>query len=133
MAPYTSIRPRSLAKSHVMLMPAVYVQALHGEVSQGQREKILSAFRDGRFTALVATDVAARGLDIADVDLVCPVWTCMLLLAQTYKMPTLLAGVPEHACSWLAVRGFCCSPATSCVACCSGAYNAFLLALVSDT
>eukprot|EP00850_Spirogloea_muscicola_P007994 SM000041S15553 [mRNA] locus=s41:699019:704411:- [translate_table: standard] len=45
-------------------------EALHGDIAQHQREKTLQAFRDGRFTALVATDVASRGLDIPNVDLV---------------------------------------------------------------
>ncbi len=41
--------------------------AIHGNKSQGQRERALSAFKDGNVTVLVATDVAARGLDIPDV------------------------------------------------------------------
>jgi ATP-dependent RNA helicase DDX21 len=45
-------------------------EALHGDIAQKSRETVLSHFRDGRFAALVATDVAARGLDIPDVDLV---------------------------------------------------------------
>eukprot|EP00218_Dolichomastix_sp_CCMP3274_P016844 CAMPEP_0170134812 /NCGR_PEP_ID=MMETSP0033_2-20121228/2120_1 /TAXON_ID=195969 /ORGANISM="Dolichomastix tenuilepis, Strain CCMP3274" /LENGTH=700 /DNA_ID=CAMNT_0010370393 /DNA_START=122 /DNA_END=2220 /DNA_ORIENTATION=- len=45
-------------------------EALHGDVAQLQRDKILKRFREGRFSVLVATDVAARGLDISDVDLV---------------------------------------------------------------
>ncbi|KAJ8465120.1 hypothetical protein OPV22_027672 [Ensete ventricosum] len=45
-------------------------EALHGDISQNQREKTLAGFRDGRFNILIATDVAARGLDIPNVDLV---------------------------------------------------------------
>ncbi|KAJ1266338.1 hypothetical protein BS78_08G143300 [Paspalum vaginatum] len=45
-------------------------EALHGDISQAQRERTLAGFRDGRFNILVATDVAARGLDIPNVDLV---------------------------------------------------------------
>lgn len=45
-------------------------EALHGDISQNQRERTLSAFREGRFNTLVATDVAARGLDVPNVDLV---------------------------------------------------------------
>jgi ATP-dependent RNA helicase DeaD len=41
--------------------------AIHGEMSQPQRERVLRGFRDGRISLLVATDVAARGLDIPDV------------------------------------------------------------------
>ncbi|GFZ07609.1 putative mitochondrial RNA helicase 2 [Actinidia rufa] len=44
-------------------------EALHGDISQNQRERTLSGFRDGRFNILVATDVAARGLDVPNVDL----------------------------------------------------------------
>ncbi len=39
-------------------------EALHGDVSQGQRERILKKFKDKKITILVATDVAARGIDI---------------------------------------------------------------------
>lgn len=41
--------------------------AIHGNRSQAQRERALSAFRDGTVDALVATDVLARGIDISDV------------------------------------------------------------------
>ncbi len=43
------------------------VGAITGNHTQAQRERTLSAFRSGRLKALVATDVAARGLDIPDV------------------------------------------------------------------
>jgi ATP-dependent RNA helicase RhlE len=41
--------------------------SIHGNKSQGQRERALRAFREGELRVLVATDVAARGLDIPDV------------------------------------------------------------------
>ncbi len=41
--------------------------ALHGDLSQNQRDRVMEGFRKKRFRFLVATDVAARGLDIDDV------------------------------------------------------------------
>lgn len=41
--------------------------ALHGDISQDQREKILHTFRNKKITVLVATDVAARGIDVTDL------------------------------------------------------------------
>jgi len=41
--------------------------AIHGNKSQGQRERALAAFRSGQARAMVATDIAARGIDIDDV------------------------------------------------------------------
>jgi len=48
----------------------IEAEALHGDLAQSQRERALGAFRAGRVRVLVATDVAARGLDIPEVDLV---------------------------------------------------------------
>ncbi|XP_056235819.1 nucleolar RNA helicase 2 isoform X2 [Seriola aureovittata] len=45
-------------------------QSLHGDIPQKQRELTLKGFRNGSFEVLVATNVAARGLDIPEVDLV---------------------------------------------------------------
>jgi ATP-dependent RNA helicase RhlE len=42
----------------------IEVQAIHGDKSQGQRERALAAFKTGKAKALIATDVAARGIDI---------------------------------------------------------------------
>ena len=45
-------------------------QCIHGDIQQRVREKTLQAFREGKMKILIATDVAARGLDIDDVDAV---------------------------------------------------------------
>jgi len=41
--------------------------ALQGDMSQGQRDRAMKGFREGRFAVLVATDIAARGIDVARV------------------------------------------------------------------
>lgn len=43
------------------------VEAIHGDLNQTQRERVISAARAGRLDVLVATDVAARGLDISEI------------------------------------------------------------------
>lgn len=43
---------------------------LHGDITQQMRERVLKRFRDGAVELLVATDVAARGLDIEEIDIV---------------------------------------------------------------
>ena len=48
----------------------VAVTAIHGDLRQRQREKALKKFADGELQALVATDVAARGIHVDDVDVV---------------------------------------------------------------
>ncbi|CAE7548039.1 RH11, partial [Symbiodinium microadriaticum] len=45
----------------------VRVDAIHGDRSQGQREAALKGFREGSVDVLVATDVAARGLDVPEI------------------------------------------------------------------
>ena len=45
----------------------VEAAAIHGDKSQPQREKALAAFKAGQIRALVATDIAARGIDVSDV------------------------------------------------------------------
>lgn len=48
----------------------VKAEPIHGDLRQRQREKALSAFSEGKLQALVATDVAARGIHVDDVDVV---------------------------------------------------------------
>ena len=51
-------------------MRGISCQAIHGDIQQRVREKTLDKFKKGEIKVLVATDVAARGLDIDDVDAV---------------------------------------------------------------
>ena len=45
-------------------------EGLHGDMNQSQRERVMGKFREGRIDILIATDVAARGIDVPAVDLV---------------------------------------------------------------
>ncbi len=51
-------------------MRGVSCEAIHGDITQSLRERTLKKFRNGKLRVLAATDVAARGLDIDDVDAV---------------------------------------------------------------
>jgi ATP-dependent RNA helicase RhlE len=53
--------------AHLLKRSDHAVAVLHSNRTQSEREQALRGFRDGRFEVLVATDIAARGLDIADV------------------------------------------------------------------
>lgn len=46
------------------------VEGLHGDLSQNQRDTVMNLFRSGRASILIATDVAARGIDVSDVEAV---------------------------------------------------------------
>ena len=54
----------------LLRMRGITCEAIHGDIQQSVREKTLGKFRRGELRVLVATDVAARGLDIDDVDVV---------------------------------------------------------------
>ena len=48
----------------------VEAECIHGDIPQVKREKVMQRFRDGKLRVFVATDVAARGIDVDDVDAV---------------------------------------------------------------
>jgi ATP-dependent RNA helicase RhlE len=50
-----------------LLATGVAAEAIHGNKSQGQRERALAAFKTGKARVLVATEIAARGIDVDDV------------------------------------------------------------------
>lgn len=55
----------NLAKE--MCKDGIPTESIHGDKSQGARERVLAEFKQGKTRALVATDVAARGIDIIDL------------------------------------------------------------------
>jgi ATP-dependent RNA helicase RhlE len=50
-----------------LIRAGIGAEAIHGNKSQNQRERVLAAFRKGEVTTLVATDIAARGIDVDGV------------------------------------------------------------------
>lgn len=74
-------------------------QVLHGDINQAQREITLASFREGKIRVLVATDVASRGLDVPEVDLVIqtepPAVSFLSLLQLCYQCITFLAILPR--------------------------------------
>lgn len=50
-----------------LVKDGIKAEALHGDIAQNQRERILRRFKDRKCTVLVATDVAARGIDVNDL------------------------------------------------------------------
>lgn len=56
--------------SKQLQLDGIDAQAIHGDKSQGHRSKVLQDFKTGKLRVLVATDVAARGLDIEDLPIV---------------------------------------------------------------
>lgn len=73
---FTNTRAKAEALlSFLLKVPAVSAQRirmnrLHGEMSQADRNKVIQHLRRGNIKVVIATDVAARGLDIEDMDLV---------------------------------------------------------------
>jgi len=62
---------KSVADSAALLVRAGHAAAaLHGDLEQRDRDAVMARFRNGSVRVLIATDVAARGLDIAGLDLV---------------------------------------------------------------
>lgn len=56
--------------SNILRAQNIRSEYIHGEISQSDRKQVLNRFRDGKIEILVATDLAARGLDIDGLDLV---------------------------------------------------------------
>jgi ATP-dependent RNA helicase RhlE len=67
---FTKTKITASRLSRALQKEGVAADAIHGDKSQKERLEALDAFKAGKITALVATDVAARGLDISDLPMV---------------------------------------------------------------
>lgn len=76
---------------HTIQRARFSVAGLHGDMGQAERFKALDSFKRGDVNVLVATDVAARGLDIPDVGLVLNV-TFPLTTGQSFSVRYAFAG-----------------------------------------
>ena len=56
--------------THFLQMRGVDAACIHGDIPQKQRERVMARFRQGELPVFVSTDVAARGIDVDDVDIV---------------------------------------------------------------
>lgn len=56
--------------SRLLKKAGIRSEAIHGDKSQGQRQRALSDFKSGRVNVMVATDIAARGIDIRELNMV---------------------------------------------------------------
>ena len=61
---FTRTKHRANRLAHYLERHGVGCERVHGNRSQGQRTEALEGFKDGRFRVLVATDIAARGIDV---------------------------------------------------------------------
>jgi len=67
---FTRTKQGADALAKEMCKDGIKTQSIHGDKSQGARDKALAEFKAGKTRALVATDVAARGIDIIDLQYV---------------------------------------------------------------
>lgn len=67
---FTKTKLAASRLSRTLVREGVAAGAIHGDKNQQERIKALDAFKDGTVTALIATDVAARGLDISELPMV---------------------------------------------------------------
>lgn len=67
---FCNTRVQCVQLSNLLRYQKFKVNCIHGEIPQSERKQVMNQFRQGGLQVLVATDVAARGLDIENIDLV---------------------------------------------------------------
>jgi ATP-dependent RNA helicase RhlE len=64
---FTRTKHRAQKLAHQVLREGYKVTSLHSDRTQGQRQSALNGFKDGKYQIMVATDIAARGLDVESI------------------------------------------------------------------
>jgi ATP-dependent RNA helicase DeaD len=67
---FCNTRRRVIFLQQQLFEQGMIASCLHGDMNQNERDAVMDKFRKGKTTILVATDVAARGIDVSDIDLV---------------------------------------------------------------
>ena len=67
---FTRTKARANRLADALSKNNIPTERIHGNRSQGQRTRALADFKSGKYRVLVATDIASRGIDIVDLDLV---------------------------------------------------------------
>ena len=87
-----------------LIRAGIAAEAIHGNKSQGQRERVLAAFRKGEVRILVATDIAARGIDVDGISHV------VTSICRTCRKPMCIASAAPRARVRRALRSRCAMP-----------------------
>lgn len=64
---FTRTKSRAVRLARQMKKSGLVVASLQGDMTQGKRQEALTGFRKGKYRILVATDIAARGIDVTDI------------------------------------------------------------------
>lgn len=67
---FCNTKRKVISLTQNLRMRGYVAEAMHGDIRQGQRSAVLKRFKEGRTTMLIATDVAARGIDVQNIDAV---------------------------------------------------------------
>ncbi len=67
---FTRTKHRALRTAKQLKSVGINAVSLQGNMSQAQRDRTMNGFREGKFHVLVATDIAARGIDVANISFV---------------------------------------------------------------
>ncbi len=67
---FCNTKHKVISLTQNLRMHGYVAEAMHGDIKQGQRSAVLARFKEGKTTMLIATDVAARGIDVQNIDAV---------------------------------------------------------------